>query len=154
MRLGIEAGPYLIKPNRVELEKLAGRALATDDEIVEFARGLVKKGVGVVVASLGSEGAVMVTGEGAWKGMVPPIDCEDTVGAGDSTVAGLVMGMIRGEPVEEMLQRGLACGLSAVMNPGPNLCSPDILPAGRRVGHRRAHRLNLGSGPKFRLNNS
>jgi 1-phosphofructokinase family hexose kinase len=123
MRLGIEAGPYLIKPNRVELERLAGRALATDDEIVEFARGLVKKGVGVVVASLGSQGAVMVTGEGAWKGMVPPIDSEDTVGAGDSTVAGMVMGMVRGEAVEDMLQRGLACGLSAVMNPGPNLCS-------------------------------
>lgn len=125
MRMGIEAGPYLIKPNRVELEKLAGSALTSDDDIIAFGRELVKKGISVVVGSLGSQGAIMVTADGAWKGMVPVISCEDTVGAGDSTVAGLVMGMTRGEPVEAMLRRGLACGLSAVMNPGPDLCSAE-----------------------------
>jgi len=109
----------------VELEKLAGSALTSDDDIIAFGRELVKKGISVVVGSLGSQGAIMVTADGAWKGMVPVISCEDTVGAGDSTVAGLVMGMTRGEPVEAMLRRGLACGLSAVMNPGPDLCSAE-----------------------------
>lgn len=123
-RLGIEARPYLIKPNKVELENLAGRELASDDEIVEFGRGLVAGGVGVVVVSQGKEGAIMVTEEAAWKGIVPPVHSEDTVGAGDSTVAGLVMGMARGEPPERMFHRGLACGVSAVMNSGPALCDP------------------------------
>ena len=68
MRLGIEAGPYLIKPNRVELERLAGREFAGEDDIVEYARGLVAGGVDVVVVSLGQEGAVMITADGAWKG--------------------------------------------------------------------------------------
>lgn len=124
MRRGIEAGPYLIKPNRVELERLVGREFAGEDDIVEYARGLVAGGVDVVVVSLGQEGAVMITADGAWKGLVPPIHSEDTVGAGDSTVAGLVMGMVREEPAEVMFHRGLSCGLSAVINPGPNLCDP------------------------------
>ncbi|MBK5093510.1 MAG: 1-phosphofructokinase family hexose kinase [Actinobacteria bacterium] len=124
-KFGVEAGPYLIKPNRVELQYLAGREMRDDAAIREFCEGLLEKGLEIVVVSLGSEGAMMITREGAWKGTVPSV-AENTVGAGDSMVAGLLIGIVQSKPLEEMFRMGLACGVSAVMNAGPGLCEPEI----------------------------
>lgn len=123
-RRGVEAGPYLIKPNLGELEELAGRRLADEREIAVFAREIVSKGVGIVVISLGRDGALACTTDETWRGRVPGID-EDTVGAGDSMVAGLVLGIARYQPVEMVFRMGLAFGLSAVMNHGPGLTEPE-----------------------------
>jgi fructose-1-phosphate kinase PfkB-like protein len=68
---------------------------------------------------------MMITREGVWKGVVPVV-AENTVGAGDSMVAGLVTGIVQSRNLEEMFRMGLACGVSAVMNPGPGLCEPEI----------------------------
>lgn len=122
-RLGIAAGPYMIKPNRYELEHLAGRSLSSDGEILEFCRELNSKGIWMVVVSLGGDGALMVTENEAWRGYVPPLD-DDTVGAGDSMVAGLVMGIVQYQTLEMIFHIGLACGVSAVMNHGPLLAEP------------------------------
>lgn len=124
LRVGIEAGPYLIKPNVRELGELAGRELAGEEEIAEYCRGLLKKGIEVVAVSMGKDGALMVTGSGVWKGNVPPVT-DDTVGAGDSMVAGMVMGMVQGQTLERMFRTGLACGVSAVINEGPGLAEPE-----------------------------
>jgi 1-phosphofructokinase family hexose kinase len=120
----IEAGPYLIKPNIVELQELAGVELKSTGEILSFARGVIKKGVEIVVVSLGKQGALLVTAEEALKGTVPVIS-DDTVGAGDSMVAGLAMGLVQGLGLERVFHMGLACGVSAVMNKGPGLADPE-----------------------------
>jgi len=125
LRAGVEAAPYMVKPNLGELEALAGRRLRGDREVLEFARELCAAGVEVVVVSLGRDGAVLVSAGEAWRGRVPHVE-EDTVGAGDSMVAGIVMGMKLGEDLETMFSRGLAFGLAAVMNCGPGLTRPDI----------------------------
>ena len=132
LRKGIEAHPHLIKPNRIELEGLAGRRLGGDREILEFASELNSSGIRVVAVSLGGDGALLVTREEAWRGYVPEVEA-DTVGAGDSMVAGLVLGMTRGETPEQTLRMGLAYSLSAVMNSGPGLTQPAI--------HERAYEL-------------
>lgn len=124
-RSGIEAGPYLVKPNLGELEELACRRLADDREIAGFARGLHSKGVSMVVVSLGRDGALLVTPDEAWRGFVPVVEA-DTVGAGDSMVAGLMLGISRDEPVETIFRTGLAFGLAAVLNPGPGLAEPAL----------------------------
>jgi 1-phosphofructokinase family hexose kinase len=123
-RFGVEAGPYLIKPNLVELQYLAGRELRDDAAIREYCGSLMEKGIEIIVVSLGRDGAIMITREGTWKGTVPVI-AENTVGAGDSMVAGLLTGIVQSKPFEEMFRMGLACGASAVMNPGPGLCEPE-----------------------------
>jgi 1-phosphofructokinase family hexose kinase len=122
-RYGIEAGPYLIKPNLTELKWLAGGELDDENAVLEYCGGLLSNGVEIVVVSLGSGGAMMVTRDGAWKGTVPVIE-ENTIGAGDSMVAGILIGIVQSRPLEEVFQTGLACGVSAVMNPGPGLCEP------------------------------
>lgn len=124
LRKGIEAGPYLIKPNLQELRNLAGEELADDESIIEFGMELSAKGIEVVVVSLGGDGAIMISGDEAWRGRVPFIP-GDTVGAGDSMVAGMVMGLVERESLESVFRRGLACGFSAVANSGPGLCEPD-----------------------------
>jgi len=123
-RHGIEAGPYLIKPNLAELKWLAGGELGDEKAVLEYCGGLVDDGVEIVAVSLGGGGAMMVTHKGAWKGTVPAV-AENTVGAGDSMVAGLLIGIVQSRPLEEVFHTGLACGVSAVMNPGPGLCEPD-----------------------------
>lgn len=121
---GLEAGPYLVKPNLAELQGLAGRELVEEPEIIEFCRGLSKKGVEIVVVSLGGSGALMVTRDRVLRGVVPVVS-GDTVGAGDSMVAGLVMGIIQSLALERVFQIGLACSVAAVMNQGPGLAEPE-----------------------------
>jgi 1-phosphofructokinase family hexose kinase len=124
LRMGVEAAPYLIKPNLTELEGLAGEKLEGYPEIVEFSRTLNDKGVEMVVVSMGSRGALMVCGDTVLKGTVPMVT-EDTVGAGDSMVAGLVTGIVQELALDRVFQRGLAFSLAAVINSGPGLTEPD-----------------------------
>lgn len=123
LSLGVEAAPYLIKPNMAELEELAGRRLDDREEIIGFCRSLNSGGVGVVVVSMGAEGALLVTSDTVLEGIVPRIEA-DTVGAGDSMVAGLVAGLAESLSLEGVFEKGLAFSVAAVMNEGPGLTDP------------------------------
>ncbi len=120
----IEASPYLIKPNMVEFSELVGRELAGEEDVIASARSVNEKGVEIVVVSMGKNGALLVTRDVALRGIVPVVS-DDTVGAGDSMVAGLVMGMVQSLSLERMFRMGLASSVSAVMNKGPGLCEPE-----------------------------
>jgi 1-phosphofructokinase family hexose kinase len=120
----IKAGPYLIKPNTSELSQLVGRELSGEDDLVAEARALNRKGVEIVVVSRGAKGAIMVSGDTVLRGTVPPL-VEDPVGAGDSMVAGLVMGLVQSLALERVFHIGLASSVSAVMNRGPGLAEPE-----------------------------
>ncbi|MDD5748680.1 MAG: 1-phosphofructokinase family hexose kinase [Actinomycetota bacterium] len=120
LRLGINAQPYLVKPNLSELEEVAGKKLCGEDEIISFSRHLIETGTGIVVVSLGSEGAIMVTQNEVLRGIVPRIDA-NTVGAGDSMVAGLLIGIMNSEPLSEIFKKGLSVGVATVLNRGSAL---------------------------------
>jgi fructose-1-phosphate kinase PfkB-like protein len=108
----------------VEFSELAGTELKTDEEIVAYARTVIEKGVEMVVVSMGAAGALLVRDDVVLRGKVPSIS-DDTVGAGDSMVAGLVMGTVQGLSVEHVFHIGLACSVSAIMNKGPGLAEPE-----------------------------
>lgn len=124
LELGIKARPHLIKPNRPELEELAGRELRGQPEIVEFCRSLIAEGIEIVVVSLGGDGALLITADTVLRGKVPHIQ-SDTVGAGDSMVAGLVAGMSESLSLEDMFMKGLGFSVAAVLNEGPGLVDPE-----------------------------
>ncbi len=124
LRSCISEQPHLVKPNRDELEKLVGRRLSTDAKVLKAARNIVAAGVETVVVSLGKEGAMLVRADCALRGWGPAIDGRETIGAGDATVAGLLIAMQQGKPPAEMLRVGMACGTAAVMEAGPRLCKP------------------------------
>ena len=108
---GLKAAPYLVKPNDHELGEIFGRTLSTDEEIVECARLLQQKGARNVLVSMAGDGALLLDEGGnvhrleAFKGKV-----KNSVGAGDSMVAGFVAGWLEKGDYAWALRLGSACG--------------------------------------------
>lgn len=122
LKLGIEAKPFMIKPNEHEMERLMGRSLRTVGEYAAAARSLVKKGVHVVVVSLGKKGALFVTDTKAFHVLTPAVPVRSKVGAGDSLIGGFALGLRRNLPLHEAARLGVAASTSAVMREAPRLC--------------------------------
>ena len=103
--------PFLIKPNNYELGELFGVSINTDEEAVTYAKKLQRMGAKNVLVSRGSKGAVLLdesgtaTSIGAVKGEVV-----NTVGCGDSMVAGFLAGYIEKGDYKYALRLGAACG--------------------------------------------
>ena len=118
---GLKAKPFLIKPNRYELELLTGKSLDSREELLDAARELVEGGVSVVAVSLGGEGALITDGDTALAAKPLKIAVNSTVGAGDSMVAGLTAGFAMGESLEAAFRRGVACASAACLTEGTQL---------------------------------
>ncbi len=116
LKQAIGAQPYLVKPNRAELEAWAGRPLPDEKAVLEAARRLMDAGPLVVAVTLGAEGLILVSPEGAWKAVPPAIRAVNTTGAGDAFVAGFAAGLMRGLPAEEILRLAVACGTASSLN--------------------------------------
>ena len=108
LRQGIQAGPDLVKPNRKELEYLAGRQLQSREEIIGAARELLALGVGRVVVSLGGEGLLCVDGENVHFQAAKQVQAVNTVGCGDTVVASLCMSGLAGDDMETALAKAAA----------------------------------------------
>ncbi|MBQ5840931.1 MAG: hexose kinase, partial [Clostridia bacterium] len=101
--------PFLIKPNRQELEELAGRPLCDDEDILAAAQQLQAAGAQNVLVSLGERGALLLDEQGAvYRRAAIPVTVADTVGAGDSMIAGFLAGLTDG--VEAALNLAVAAG--------------------------------------------
>ncbi|MBE6594396.1 MAG: 1-phosphofructokinase [Ruminococcaceae bacterium] len=109
--------PFLIKPNRRELSGLVGRTLSNDGELAAAARELQAAGAQNVLVSLGGEGALLLDAEGTVH-RAPAVGgaAVNTVGAGDSMVAGFLAGISRG--YDRALRLGLAAGGATAGLPG------------------------------------
>ncbi len=107
----LEAKPAMIKPNMDEIRMLTGRDLNSREDIMQAAIELQKSGIEVVVISCGSEGSLIACEEGVYQAFVPKIDAVNTVGCGDSMIAGFAVGFSRGLPMAETIK--LASAISA-----------------------------------------
>ncbi|MEQ4573325.1 MAG: 1-phosphofructokinase [Gammaproteobacteria bacterium] len=86
--------PYAIKPNRHELETLAGTSLPDRAAWLDAARALVGRGIALVAISMGAEGALFVDRDGAAIARPPRLAAGSTVGAGDAMVAGIAAALL------------------------------------------------------------
>lgn len=105
---GIEAAPYLIKPNQKELEYLVGHKLKDMGELIEAAEKLREKGIACVLVSMGKKGLLSVTENAALWAKIPAVKAVNTVGCGDSVVASYAMSLIKGEDEYTALKRAAA----------------------------------------------
>jgi 1-phosphofructokinase len=123
------AAPDLMKPNGEELASFVGGDEATYESdpatAATAARQLVDQGVGAVLVTLGGAGAVLVTAHGAWHATPPPTIVVSTVGAGDSSLFGYLLGDVRGGSPEERLALAVAYGSAAASLPGTTIPEPD-----------------------------
>jgi 6-phosphofructokinase 2 len=118
------ANVFLIKPNLRELSQLVGRELESDRAIVDAARSLIKaRTCNAVFVSMGARGACLVTEEQSARLIAPPVKPLSRVGAGDSTVAGTVAALARGDELFAAARLGVASGTAAVLTPGTQLCT-------------------------------
>jgi 1-phosphofructokinase len=123
------AAPDLMKPNGEELASFVGGDETTYEAepatAATAARQLVDRGVGAVLVTLGAAGAVLVTSEGAWRATPPPTTVVSTVGAGDSSLFGYLLGDVRGGSPAERLALAVAYGSAAASLPGTTIPAPE-----------------------------
>ena len=116
-------GVFLLKPSLRELADLTGRDICTQRDEERAARQIVEEGRSeIVVLSLGAQGALLATGEGTERFAAIPVEARSTVGAGDSMLAGVVLGLSRGLPLREAVRFGMAAGAAALLGSGTQLC--------------------------------
>jgi 1-phosphofructokinase len=110
--------PFLIKPNDQELGEMFGVTLKTDDEIAEYAKKLQDMGAQNVLVSMAGDGAILLDEHGKFhrcgvcKGTV-----KNSVGAGDSMLAGFIAGSMEGDN-NYALRLGTACGGATAFSDG------------------------------------
>jgi 1-phosphofructokinase len=121
LREGLKASPYLIKPNRQELEEMTGTPLPDERAIVEAARALIDRDAHWVCVSCGEQGVVAVGRETAMKAFVTSDfgRVVSTVGCGDAMVAGLAVALVDGLGPEETVRFGVACGTANLYSREP-----------------------------------
>jgi 6-phosphofructokinase 2 len=135
LRRALEAGVYLVKPNLRELETAIGRALRKPADQDEAARQLIRRGRGqIVTVSLGADGALLATGEGCFRLRAPRMTPRSAVGAGDSFVGAMTLGLAEGRPPGDAFTLAVAAGTAAVLTMGTELCRrEDVLRIYRQI---------------------
>lgn len=119
----IGKGVYLLKPNLRELQRFAGEAIGDESQICAAGQRLIAEGLAeVMVVSLGAAGAALITSADCVFLRAPIVPIQSKVGAGDSMVAGIVMGLARGFELVDAARLGVAAGSAAVMTAGTALC--------------------------------
>jgi len=115
LRKVLQYGPDLIKPNASELAELTGRALENLGDVVDAAAELRQRGARAVLASLGSDGAILLDDSGCYYGRAPVDSVVSAVGAGDALLAGFLAG---GGSGSQALRQGMAWAAAAVQHEG------------------------------------
>ena len=123
--LGVEARPFLVKPNHHELAAALRTELKTMEDIRRGAQSLVDAGAENVVVSMGKDGALYVGAEGAFYAPEVPVEVHSTVGAGDALVGGLLYGLTKYGTMREAFRCGVAAGTASVMTEGTQLIVPE-----------------------------
>ena len=114
----IRAKPSAIKVNRVELAAAMGTKLRTVHDIRAAAGRLIADGIGLVVVSLGADGALLMMKDLVAKGVPPAIQPVDPIASGDCLHAGIVAALADGEDFREALRRGVAAGTANALYAG------------------------------------
>ncbi|KIR02249.1 1-phosphofructokinase [Lachnospiraceae bacterium TWA4] len=113
----LEYHPFVIKPNNHELGEIFGVTLKTRDEVVPYAKKLQEKGARNVIVSMAGEGAVLVTENGdVYKTEAPKGKVKNSVGAGDSMVAGFIAGYLKSNDYKEAFKMGVCTGSASAFS--------------------------------------
>lgn len=117
------SGIFLLKTSLRELEELTGAEIRSEQEEESAARTVIATGrAEILIVSLGAHGALLATDREVCRFAAIPVAALGSVGAGDSMVAGIVVGLARGWKLSEAVKFGMAAGAAALLRPGTELC--------------------------------
>jgi 1-phosphofructokinase len=109
--------PFLIKPNNHELGEIFGKVLKSDDEIIECAKELQKKGARNILVSMAGDGGIFVGENGEIiKSLPPQGKVVNSTGAGDSMVAGFIAGYLETGDYRTAFLMGLSAGSASAFS--------------------------------------
>lgn len=114
--------PFLVKPNHHELGDLFGAEIHSKEEAVFYAEKLREKGAENVMVSLAEQGAVLLTKNGIYFADAPQGEVLNSVGAGDSSVAGFLFGFLKDHDFETALSFAAACGSATAFSEKIGTC--------------------------------
>ena len=115
----LKYNPFLIKPNHYELGDLFGVKLNNKEEVIEYAKKLKNMGAQNVIISMAGDGAVLIDSNGGvTTSNVPKGVVKNSVGAGDSMVAGFIAGYLNSEKIEDGFKLGVATGSASAFSEG------------------------------------
>lgn len=113
----LEYNPFFIKPNQHELGDMFNVTLNTQEEVIPYALELKKMGAVNVCVSMGGKGAILVADDGnVYKAKAPDGILKNSVGAGDSLVAGFLSGWIEKKDYEYAFRKGVATGSASAFS--------------------------------------
>ena len=111
--------PFLIKPNNHEMEEIFNTVIETEDELVKYGKKLLDMGAQNVLISRAAKGAILICGDGnVIYGRAVEGKAVNSVGAGDSMVAGFICGYMEEQDFNHALKMGLAAGSASAFSDG------------------------------------
>ncbi len=122
LKEGIKAVPDIVKPNVHEAEQLLGIQLKDEEAIMAAVAKLIEMGIEIAAISRGKDGMIIANREVMLNLIPPRVEVDSTVGAGDSTIAGLVLKLSSGANLIEAARLAVAAGTAATLTPGTELC--------------------------------
>ncbi|CAM4491484.1 1-phosphofructokinase [Paenibacillus sp. oral taxon 786 str. D14] len=110
LRRALAYHPLLVKPNHHELAELFGVVIETREQLIAYGRKLLEEGAQHVLISMAGEGALLISGDEVYHANVPPGKVRNSVGAGDSMIAGFTGMLALGGDLMEAFRAGVASG--------------------------------------------
>ena len=113
----------MVKPSLRELSELVGQPLPDEASWIEAGSRLVSEQHAEIVAlSLGDRGGILFAKDGIWRSPALPIKPSGTVGAGDSFLGGLTLGLAKGDSVPDAFRLAMGAGSATLLRAGTELC--------------------------------
>jgi 6-phosphofructokinase 2 len=121
LRKGVQAGPYLIKPNIHEFGRLVEKNVKNPEDVLQYAPSVLDK-VDLLVVSMGARGALGISREEAFHVVPPKVNVKNSTGAGDVLLAGTLFALHEGASFRDALCLGVACGTASTLYSGSEHC--------------------------------
>ena len=113
--LNSKAKPFCIKPNETEIKQIENKDINTKEELVEYLKSDIFKGIELIVITMGGEGSLVKYKNDFYNIIIPKVEVINPVGSGDSTVAGLAYGLDNNLGINEIIKYGMGCGILNAM---------------------------------------
>jgi len=125
LRVGLQGCPTIIKPNIHELSRISGQQLDSIDSILPVVEEMRTNGLEIILVSMGCCGMLMSCPEGQYLAKPPEVEVKNTIGAGDSAVAGFIYGLTTKGDLKEALIYSVASGTATILQTGTAICGLD-----------------------------
>ena len=129
LKLGLAAGPDMVKPNLREGERLLGTSMKNLRQALAAVKDIHKllkqngSRLSLAAISLGDKGAVLATGDGAFFALPPSVGANSTIGSGDSFLGAFLLSLTKGSDHQVALRMGCAAGAATALSDGTRIGS-------------------------------